>query len=106
MCHCCTPVAVIDLTPVLTQLNEILARLTSLETHMATAAEQLTALTAAVQEVHADFTALLETLNAERENLTEAGQAALDQATAALAALDEAVGEHDGTPPPPPPVEP
>jgi multidrug resistance efflux pump len=107
MCHCCTPVAVIDLTPVLTQLNEILARLTSLETHMATAAEQLNTLTAAVQDVHADFTALIETLNAERENLTPAGQAALDQANAALGALDEAVGDADGSDtPPPPPVEP
>ena len=98
MCHCCSSgggVMVIHLSPVLT-------RLTALETLMATAAEQLTALNAAVQDVHADFTALLEALNAERENLTAAGQAALDQANTSLAALDEAVGEHTDPPPPPP----
>ena len=97
MCGC-SPVAVIDLTP-------ITSRLAALEALMATAAEQLNTLTAAVQDVHADFTALLESLSAERENLTPAGQAALDQASASLAALDEAVGEHTDVPPPPPPVE-
>jgi hypothetical protein len=90
---------VIDLTP-------ITSRLAVLEDIMATAAEQLNTLTARVEDVHADFTALLETLNAERENLTPAGQAALDQASAALTALDEAVGDADGSDtPPPPPVE-
>jgi hypothetical protein len=99
MCGC-SSVAVIDLTP-------ITSRLAALEALMATAAEQLNTLTAAVQDVHADFTALIETLNAERENLTPTGQAALDQASASVAALDAAVGDADGsdTPPPPPPVE-
>ena len=101
MCHCCAPpVTVIDLTPILT-------RLTALETLMATAAEQLNTLTAAVEDVRADFDALLATLTAERENLSPAGQAAFDQARASLTALDEAVGDADGSdnPPPPPPAE-
>lgn len=67
------------------------------------------ALLAAVQDVAADFAALVAAMAVERENLTEAGQAAFDAAqaksaelSAALAALDTAVGDADGSDTPPP----
>lgn len=80
-------------------------RLAALEALMATAAEQITALSAKVDDIAADFAALVAALAAERENLTEAGQAALDAATAKLDALDVAVGDADGSDTPPPPPE-
>src|SRR5688500_5907047 len=78
-CPCCTPspVVVVDLTAVLTKL-------THLEELVATAAEQITALSAKVDDIAADFSALVTALNAERENLTPAGQAALDAANAKI----------------------
>jgi peptidoglycan hydrolase CwlO-like protein len=78
---------------------------------MATAAEQITALSVKVDalaattaDIHADFTAFKDAMEAERENLTAAGQAALDAASAkldtaqaALGDLDVAVGDADGS---------
>jgi uncharacterized coiled-coil protein SlyX len=89
----------IDLEPITTRLD-------ALEALMATAAEQITALSAKVDDIAADFAAFAAAMTAERENLTEAGQAALDAATAKLDALDVAVGDADGsdTPPVEPPV--
>lgn len=85
---------------------------------MTTAVEQLTALTAKVDgigavltDVQADFAALVAAMEAERENLTPAGQAALDAANTAVettaakaGALDASVGDADGSDTPP--VEP
>lgn len=95
-------------------LTSIDARFDRLEAIMADAAAEITILTgkfdalnAIVTDVRADFAALLAALSAERENLTPAGQAALDlaneRAAAAaevLSALDAEVGEHDGENPP------
>lgn len=86
-------------------------RIAHLEELMATAAEQITALStkvdgisAVVTDVHADFSALVAALQADRENLSPSGQAALDaanakldQAAANLADLDVAVGDADGS---------
>jgi hypothetical protein len=93
-------------------LPDYSTQLDRMEQLMATAAEQISALDAkvtalgtVVTDIKGDFDALLEAMNAERENLTEAGQAALDLANenvdaraAQLADLDTAVGEHDGLP--------
>ena len=122
-CHHCEPVPVVvtvDLTPVL-------ARLDSLEALLSTAAEQINALTGrfdalndVVVDVHADFVAFRDAMLAERENLTAAGQAALDHAIeradaagAALESLNTEVGDADGSDTPPaapapeePPAEP
>jgi predicted nucleic acid-binding Zn-ribbon protein len=90
------------------------AQLNRMEQLMATAAEQINALSdkidaqgVEIADIKGDFTALLEAMNAERENLTPAGQAALDTANAKadanaadLGDLDEQVGEHDGVNPP------
>jgi len=92
-------------------IERIETKIDNLGALMATAAEQINALsgkvdalTAAVADVHADFTALVNAMNAERENLTAAGQAALDQAnakvdtaTTALHDLDVEVGDADGS---------
>lgn len=113
-CNHCDPtpspvVVYVDLTPVL-------ARLDTLEALMATAAEQINALsakvdaqTALITDIQSDFAALVAALAAERENLTESGQAALDAASAKvdanatkLAELDVAVGDADGSDAPPP----
>lgn len=98
MCHC-TPAPDTALAALVLVLN----KLESLEASVATAAEQITALSAKVDDIAADFTALVTALNAERENLTEAGQAALDAANAKLEALDVAVGDADGSDTPPAP---
>lgn len=100
-------------------LADLAAQLNRMEQAMATAAEQIDALNAkvtaigdVVTDIKGDFDALLVAMNAERERLTEAGQAALDTANAnadavaaKLADLNTAVGEHDGLPVEPP-VEP
>jgi hypothetical protein len=92
---CCSPVVVLDLTPVLTRLD-------ALEELMATAAEQITALSTKVDDIAADFAALRDAMLVERENLTTAGQAALDAANAKLDALDTEVGDADGSDTPTP----
>jgi len=53
----------------------ILNTLTRLETKMTTQAEAFDALSAKVDDIAADFTALAAALAAERENLTEASDA-------------------------------
>ncbi len=98
MC-CCTPAP----DTALAALVLILNKLESLEASVATAAEQIATLSAKVDDIAADFTALVTALNAERENLTEAGQAALDTANAKVDALDLAVGDADGSDTPPAP---
>jgi hypothetical protein len=114
-CSCCQPRPEGTL---LEALLLILSKLTTLETLVATAAEQINALTARVQaqgalltDVAADFAAFKDAMEAERENLTPNGQAALDGANAALDAvatglsnLDVAVGDADGSDTPPPPT--
>ncbi len=105
-CHC-EPIPVV----VTVDLTAVLTRLDHLEALMATAAEQITALAdkisaqgAVIVDIAADFRALREAMQAERENLTPAGQAALDEAntqadavSARLAELDTEVGDGDGS---------
>ena len=91
--------------PLVLDVSAITTRLDALEAIVATAAEQITALAAKVDDIAADFAALVAALAAERENLTEAGQAALDAATAKLDALDVAVGDADGSDTPEPAPE-
>lgn len=90
-------------------------RIRHLEAAMATAAEQINTLagkvdgiSAVVTDVHADFSALVAAMQADRENLSPTGQAALDaantkldEAGAKLADLDVAVGDADGSDTPP-----
>lgn len=84
----------IDISPILTRLD-------AMEAFMATAAEQLTALTAKVDDVIADVRAALAILAADRENLSESGQAALDALDAKVTAFDTEVGDADGSDTPP-----
>jgi hypothetical protein len=100
-CRHCVPCA----------LERIEASQQRMETMMATAAQQINELTtkvdglgAVVGDISADFTALIAAVTAERENLTEAGQAALDAANESLANvrtrltdLDVQVGDADGS---------
>jgi uncharacterized coiled-coil protein SlyX len=90
-------------------------RIPHLEAAMATAAEQINTLStkvdgisAVVADVHADYSALVAAMQADRENLSASGQAALDaanakldDASAKLADLDVAVGDADGSDTPP-----
>ena len=89
MCHTCPPSdgALSAFTLILNRLENI----------MTTQAEAFDALSAKVDDIAADFTALAAALAAERENLTEAGQLALANAEAKIAALDAAVGDADGS---------
>jgi hypothetical protein len=104
----------------LTKIDTILTKVTNLEASMATAAEQINTLsnkvdglTTVTTDILADFRAFRDAMNAERENLTADGQAALDAANAKadaaatkLGELDVEVGDADGsdTPPEPEPV--
>ncbi len=104
----------------LSVLALILTGINRLENLMATAAEQITALAdkistqgAVIVDIAADFRALREAMQAERENLTPAGQAALDEANTQadavntrLAELDDEVGDADGSDTPETPVDP
>ena len=90
MCHC--PPTTSD--GALAAFTLILNRL---ENMMTTQSEAFDALSAKVDDIAADFTALVAALAAERENLTDAGQAALANAEAKIAALDAAVGDADGS---------
>ena len=78
-------------------LSAVHARFDRLEQLMTTQAEAFAAVSAKIDDIKADFTALLAQLAAERENLTEAGQTALDELTAKVDALDVAVGDADGS---------
>jgi len=73
---------------------------------MVTQAEAITGIAAKLTDILADFRALRDAMLAERENLTEAGQAALDAANVTLTELDTEVGDADGSDTPPPPPEP
>lgn len=79
----------------------IIRKLRTMEEHMATAAEQLNQLNAAVQDIANDVRVLL---NEDREAFSEEGQAAFDRLQARLSDLDVEVGDRDGSDTPP--VEP
>jgi uncharacterized coiled-coil protein SlyX len=68
---------------------------------MATAAEQIDALTAKFDDLVADVRVVV----AERENLTPAGQAAADRLASKLDSFDVEVGDADGSDTATPPTE-
>lgn len=110
MCQCqCTSPPAPDNNATLAAFTYILMTLNrieiKLEEHMATEVEQLTALSAKVDDLIADVRAALAALQADVANLSPEGQAALDALTAKLAAFDVEVGDADGSDTPPP-VEP
>jgi uncharacterized coiled-coil protein SlyX len=94
MCGCHPIVVTVDLTAILTRLDQ-------LEATMATEAEQLNALSAKIDDVISDVRAALAILTAERDNLGTEGQAALDALTAKVDAFDAEVGDADGSDTPP-----
>ena len=75
----------------------ILNTLNRMEAHMANEAEQITALSAKVDDVISDVRAALAILTAERDNLGAEGQAALDALSAKVDAFDAEVGDADGS---------
>lgn len=84
----------IDLSPVLTRLEH-------LENLMATEAEQITALSAKVDDVINDVRAALAILTADKANFSVEGQAAFDALSAKVDAFDAEVGDADGSDTPP-----
>lgn len=67
------------------------------ETRMATAAQQIDALSTKFDDLASDVRAAVATLSAERENLTADGQAAVDRLSAKVAAFDTEIGDADGS---------
>jgi outer membrane murein-binding lipoprotein Lpp len=107
-----------ELREIFQLIRETHLKVSEIGVQMATAAEQINELTTKVDnlaavtaDIHADFIAFRDAMQAERENLTPAGQAALDaantsldNATGALTDLDVEVGDADGSDNPPVPV--
>lgn len=83
------------------------AQLNRIEEDMATAVEVLTDVKAAVTDMATDVNAKLDQLVAELGQLSPEAQAIVDDIKAAVAGVDERVGDADGsdTPPVEPPVE-
>lgn len=77
-------------------------QLDRMEARMATEAEQITAMSAKVDDLVSDVRAALDILRAERDNLGEAGQAAFDALSAKVEAFDAEVGDADGSDEPEP----
>lgn len=71
---------------------------------MASEAEQITALSAKVDDLIADVRAAVELLEADRANFSEPGQEAFDALAAKLDSFDQEIGDADGSDTPP--VEP
>jgi hypothetical protein len=92
-------VIVIDLAPILKDLAVVKTELRKLGRHMATATEQLTALSAKVDDLVADVRAALAVIN--NDDLSTDAQAALDAVNAKLDAFDTEVGDADGSDTPP-----
>ncbi len=70
-------------------------RIKLLEEHMATATEQLNALSTKVDDLIADVRAALAVIN--NDELTPEAQNALDQLSAKIEAFDSEVGDADGS---------
>lgn len=116
--HCAQP----TLADLLAAINLLHVPLNRMEIAMARAADEIRnlgdrfgTLSGVVTDIAADFEAFRTAMEAERENLTAEGQAALDEATAKadataqrLGELDVAVGDADGSdnPPAEPPTDP
>jgi outer membrane murein-binding lipoprotein Lpp len=75
-----------------------------LEKRMATATEQLTALSTKVDDLISDVRAALATIGAD--NLSDEAQAALDGLSQKVAAFDQEVGDADGSDTPAEPEQP
>ena len=82
-------------------LTELVTQVISIKELMMTEAEQITTLTAKVDDLVADVRAALAALAADRDNLGPDGQAALDALTAKVEAFDTEVGDADGSDTPP-----
>jgi hypothetical protein len=97
MCPGCGEIhiIVIDMAPILKDLDAIKTELRKQGRLMATATEQLTALSAKVDDLVADVRAALAVINGD-ELSTEA-QAALDGVNSKLDAFDAEVGDADGS---------
>lgn len=85
------------LLEVVAGLQTVPLQLQRLERNMATAKQQLDALSAKVDDLIADVRAARDAIEADRENLSDDGQAALDQLTAKVDAFDAEVGDADGS---------
>ena len=83
-------------------LDIVLAQIAELKEILMNETEQLTALSAKVDDLVADVRAALEILRAERDNFGAEGQAAFDELSAKVDAFDTEVGDADGSDTPPP----
>jgi hypothetical protein len=89
--------------PTATEIRHILTeQLLPLKELIMTEAEAIGALDAKVTDLIADVRAAIAALEAERDELGPAGQAALDTLTAKVAAFDAEIGDADGSDTPPP----
>jgi DNA anti-recombination protein RmuC len=86
-------------------LQTVPLQLQRMERKMATAKTQLDALSTKVDDLVADVRAALGALGADRENLSDDGQAALDQLSAKVDAFDAEIGDADGSDTAAPPVD-
>jgi hypothetical protein len=83
-------------------LDTLLAGIVELKELLMNETEQVTALSAKVDDLVADVRAALEILRAERDNFGTEGQAAFDALSAKVDAFDAEIGDADGSDVPPP----
>jgi hypothetical protein len=89
--------------PTANEIRQIMAeQLLPLKELTMNEAEAIGALDVKVTDLIADVRAALAALEADRDNLGAAGQAALDALTAKVDAFDAEVGDADGSDNPPP----
>jgi uncharacterized coiled-coil protein SlyX len=81
----------------LEQLGEITALLIRLENVMATAREDLEALSGKVDDLMADFQAFRDAAQADRQKFSPEAQEAFDTLSAKVDAFDTEVGDADGS---------
>ena len=85
---------------------QVPTRIRLMEETMATAKDQLEALSGRVDDLVSDVRAALDALRQDRENFSPEGQAAFDTLDQKVSAFDTEVGDADGSDTPATPEEP
>lgn len=90
-------IGVTKVLEMLASLQVMPLQLERLERRMATAKQQLDDLSTKVDDLISDVRSALDAISADRENLSDEGQAAFDTLSSKVDAFDAEVGDADGS---------